>query len=161
MAATSRSAWTRAMEAFPSSKLGAAILSRVAPLIDRPLMRLSGGRVATTAMYPTLLLTTTGRKSGEPRTAPLLYIEHGDDIAIIGTRFGNTNHPAWYLNLRAKPEARVLLDGEEFEVSVRDASEHERAEVWQKATQIYGGFEKYQSRVGDRVIPILMLSRHG
>ena len=161
MATATRSVWVRAMEAFPSSRLGAAILSRIGPLIDRPLMRLSGGRLATTAMYPTLLLTTTGRKSGEPRTAPLLFIEQGQDLAIIGTRFGNTNHPAWYLNLQAKPEARVLLDGEEFAVSAREATEHERAEIWQRATEIYGGFEKYLSRVGDRVIPILLLSRKG
>ena len=159
MATETRSAWVRAMEAFPSSRLGAAILSRIGPLIDRPLMKLSGGRVATTAMYPTLLLTTTGRKSGEPRTAPLLFIEHGDDQAIIGTRFGSTSHPAWYLNLQANPEASVLLNGEEFSIRAREANEQERAEIWERATKIYGGFEKYLSRVGDRVIPILILSR--
>jgi deazaflavin-dependent oxidoreductase (nitroreductase family) len=152
-------AWRRPIEAIASSKPGAAILRYLSPLIDRPLMRLSGGRFALTLGLPTLLLTTTGRKSGEPRSTPLLYLEHEDGMAIIGTSFGSTSHPAWYLNLMANPEAEVLLDGEEFPVRAREATDEERTVLWDRATRTYSGFEQYKGRVGERSIPILVLTR--
>ena len=123
-------------------------------------MRLSRGRFSLTYGLPTLMLTTTGRKSGEPRSAPLLYIQRGDDMALIGTSFGSTKHPAWYLNLMANPQASVLLKGETLDVTAREASPEERQEIWLRATRLYVGFEKYQSRVGDREIPILVLTRN-
>ena len=108
---------------------------------------------------PTLLLTTTGRKSGEPRSTPLIYQRVGADLAVIGTRFGSTRHPAWYLNLRDRPEATVLLDGEEFAVHSREARSDEWKRIWSQATRLYGGYERYRSRVGSRRVPILILSR--
>jgi deazaflavin-dependent oxidoreductase (nitroreductase family) len=128
-------------------------------MLDRPLMRLTGGRFSLTLGMPTLLLTTTGRKSGELRSAPLLYMRHGDDLALIGTSFGSISHPAWYLNLMANPQASVLLKKETFEVTAREATPEERPVLWQKATQVYGGYEKYLERAGDRNIPILVLAR--
>jgi deazaflavin-dependent oxidoreductase (nitroreductase family) len=152
-------AWRRPIDAVAGSALGAAFLRRFAPLLDRPLLKLTRGRFALTFGLPTLLITTTGRKSGEPRSTPLLYLRHGDDLAIIGTKFGSTDHPAWYLNLRAKPEARVTLGGEEFAVAARDAAPDEYAALWQQAKATYGGFEKYEQRVGERIIPIVVLER--
>ena len=152
-------AWRKPLDAFASLKPVSAVLKYCMPVLDRPLMRLSRGRFSLTYGLPTLLLTTTGRKSGEPRSAPLLYIRHGDDMALIGTSFGRTTHPAWYLNLLANPQASVLLGGETFAVTARKATPQERQELWLKATLLYGGFEKYETRVGDREIPILVLSR--
>ena len=153
--------WRRPIDAVLSSRPVSAVLRHVMPVLDKPLMRLSGGRFSSTRSMglPTLLLTTTGRKTGEPRAAPLLYLRHGDDLALIGTSFGNTSHPAWYLNLMANPRATVLLDDESFEVTAREADPEERPVLWQQATQVYGGFEKYLKRVGDRQVPILVLSR--
>jgi len=108
---------------------------------------------------PTLLLTTTGRKSGQPRSTPLLYLRHGDDLTIIGTRFGSPHHPAWYLNLKSNPAAHVTLHGEEFAVSVREADGEEYDGLWEHARSIYGGFDKYKGRVQGRQIPILVLVR--
>ncbi len=153
--------WRRPLDALASSRLGAALLRPVLHRLDRPLLRLSGGRVATTLGLPTLLLTTTGRRSGVPRSAPLLYLKRGEDLVVIGTRFGSTRHPAWYLNLRAHPEAQVLLAGATFGVRAREATPGEREEIWAQATRLYGGYERYRSRVGARRIPILILSPAG
>jgi deazaflavin-dependent oxidoreductase (nitroreductase family) len=154
-------AWRKPIDAFLSSRPVSAVLRHVMPILDKPLMRLTKGRFSSTQSMglPTLLLTTTGRKTGEPRSAPLLYLRHGDDLALIGTSFGNTSHPAWYLNLMANPKASVLLNDESFEVIAREASPDERPILWQQATQVYGGFEKYLKRVGDREVPILILTR--
>ena len=83
-------------------------------LVDRPLLRLTRGRLSFASGYPVLLLTTTGAKSGRSRTIPLLYVEWGDGIAIIGTRFGSTRHPGWYHNLRADPEDLPAAERAQF-----------------------------------------------
>ena len=153
--------WRKPIDAIASSRPGSAFLKHCMPVLDRPLMRLSGGRLAMTFGLPTLLLTTTGRKSGRPRSAPLLYLRHGDDLVLIGTSFGSTTHPAWYLNLLANPRASVLLDGATFVVTAREAEPGERPELWRKATHLYGGYEKYKARVGAREIPMIVLSRTG
>jgi deazaflavin-dependent oxidoreductase (nitroreductase family) len=108
---------------------------------------------------PTLLLTTTGRRTGRARSTPLLYLRHGEELAVIGTRFGSDRHPAWSLNLLADPAATVLLDGESFRVVAREATPAERDTVWSRATRLYGGFEKYEARASGRVIPVLLLGR--
>ena len=152
-------AWRKPLDAIASFKPVSAVLKYCMPVLDRPLMRLSRGRFALTYGLPTLLLTTTGRKSGEARSAPLLYIQHGDDMALIGTSFGSKKHPAWYLNLMAEPRASVLIDRETLAVTARKATPQERQELWLRATQLYAGYEKYKDRVGDREIPILVLTR--
>lgn len=152
-------AWRKPIEAIAGSAPGAAFLRRFAHLLDRPLLKLTRGRFAMTFGLPTLLLTTTGRKSGEPRSIPLVYLIHGDDLAVVGTRFGSPRHPAWYLNLVANPQARVTLRGEAFAVTAREASPAEYAALWDQATKTYSGFEKYKGRVQGRQIPIMILSR--
>jgi deazaflavin-dependent oxidoreductase (nitroreductase family) len=151
--------WRRPVDAFAGSRFGSAILRRLGPLLDRPLLRFTRGRVAMTLGLPTLLLTTIGRRSGAARAVPLVYHRLGDDLAVIGTSFGSTKHPAWYLNLRAKPEATVLLGGKEFTVGSRDATPAEYHDVWARATRIYGGYDRYRRRVGRRRVPIVVLMR--
>lgn len=151
--------WRRPTNLWASSRLGAAMLRPTMHLIDRPLMRLTRGRCAMTFGLPTLLLTTTGVKSGKSRTAPLLAIPHGEDLAIIGTRFGSTQHPAWHFNLQAKPEATVEFRGERWAARARPASEEERVSIWPTAVRIYPGYDKYKGRVGGREIPIYVLER--
>jgi len=135
----------------------AALSRRTLHIMDRPLMRLTGGRVSSVSGYPSLLLTTTGAKSGLPRTVPLLYVEAGEGIAIIGSRFGSTRHPGWYHNLRARPEAEVEIGGERRRYAAREADDDERAEIWRRAVEMYPGYEKYRSRAG-RTIPVIILT---
>ena len=151
--------WRKPLDMFASTRVGAAMFAPILHLIDRPLLRLSKGRLAMTYGLPTALVTTTGARSGKPRSVPLLSIPYEGDLAIIGTRFGNTKHPAWYYNLLKTPEATVLRSGEEFAVTAREATADERGEIWSRATQVYGGYDKYLTRVGGRVVPIFVLTR--
>jgi deazaflavin-dependent oxidoreductase (nitroreductase family) len=140
-----------------SSRPGAWLFSRTIHRIDPLLLRLSGGRLSTAQGFPVLLLTTTGAKSGQRRTLPLLYVEHADGVAIIASRFGSTKHPGWYHNLRANPRATVEIKGRASEYEARPATEAERAEIWARAVAVYPSYERYKARAG-RKIPIMVLS---
>jgi deazaflavin-dependent oxidoreductase (nitroreductase family) len=143
-----------------SSRPGAWLVSRTVHRIDPLLLRLSGGRLSTAQGFPVLLLTTTGAKSGQPRTLPLLYVEHGDGVAIIASRFGNKRHPGWYHNLRAHPKATVEIKGHARGCEARPATEAEREQIWAQAIAIYPGYERYKARAG-RKIPIMVLTPAG
>src|SRR3954469_2246917 len=78
----------------------------------------------------TLILTTTGRKSGEPRKAPLIYAEHDGDYLVVASQGGDPQPPAWYVNLQANPEAEIQVWGEKFPVRARDAGPDEKPELW-------------------------------
>jgi deazaflavin-dependent oxidoreductase (nitroreductase family) len=106
----------------------------------------------------TLLLTTTGRKSGEQRTHPLIYARHGDDYAVVASKGGNPQHPAWYLNLLASPEVEVQVLGERFPAVARTATPEEKAEVWPVMTSEWPDYDNYQRKT-DREIPVVLLSR--
>jgi deazaflavin-dependent oxidoreductase (nitroreductase family) len=152
-----RPRWQRTIVAIVSSGRGAPWARRLLYRIDRPLLRLTRGRLAITSSYPVLLLTTTGAKTGEPRTMPLFYVRIDGGIAIIGTRFGGTRHPGWYHNLRAHPEAMVEIDGLRSAWAARDADAAERAEIWSRAVRMYSGYERYAARAHRR-IPIVVLT---
>ncbi|HVP30149.1 MAG TPA: nitroreductase family deazaflavin-dependent oxidoreductase [Myxococcota bacterium] len=107
---------------------------------------------------PVLLLTTTGRKSGEKRTAPVLYLRDGERFVVVASKGGFTHHPAWYLNLEAKPDAELELGAERFAVTARRASDEEKAKLWPKLVAMYKDFQDYQDRT-ERNIPVLILSR--
>ncbi len=153
-----RRSWLdRLVVSVVSSRPGASIFRRTMHLVDRPLLRLTRGRLSFASGYPVLLLTTTGAKSGRSRTIPLLYVEWDDGIAIIGTRFGSTRHPGWYHNLRALPEATVEIKGERRTCTAREAEGDERAEIWKRAVSMYSGYEKYGPRAG-RKIAVMVLT---
>lgn len=154
-----RPIWVKPLAVVASLKPVLAVLKRTIPRIDRWLMTRTGGRLATTAGLPTLLLTTTGRKSGQPRSAPLLYLRHGEDWVVIGTNFAGVSHPGWYHNLMSDPRAELLVDGEKISVTAREALPGERAELWAKAIQVFPGYETYRSRIKTRHVPIMVLSR--
>jgi deazaflavin-dependent oxidoreductase (nitroreductase family) len=117
---------------------------RWAGKLNIPIYRLSGGRLMSkVGDGPVLLLTTTGRKSGEPRTAPVLYLERGEAMILIDTNAGNDKVPAWSYNLKAKPQAEVQIGRRKLEVTARIAEGDEREELWQACNEQYGGFEDY------------------
>src|SRR5215217_1601087 len=124
-----------------SHSLGATGLRLVGKL-NAPLYRLSGGRIGgKVGRAPVLLLTTTGRKSGQPRTAPVLYLADGDRFVVINTNAGNAKTPAWSLNLRANPDAEVEVGRRRLAVRGRLAEDEERAELWRRHMEQYSGWE--------------------
>lgn len=104
---------------------------------------------------PVALLTTTGRKTGEPRVSPLLYLREGDRVILGASRGGSDKHPLWYLNLKANPKVTVQIKDETLSLTARDANDAEREEYWPKMVAMYPTFEDYKSWT-DRVIPIVI-----
>ena len=105
-----------------------------------------------------LILTTTGRKSGEPRDAPLIYGVHGDDYLVVASKGGSPEPPAWYLNLQADPEVEVQVWGERFKARARDATPEEKPELWKIMTAEWPAYDEYQTKT-DREIPVVVLER--
>jgi deazaflavin-dependent oxidoreductase (nitroreductase family) len=125
--------------------------------LNVPLYRLTRGRVGgRVGNGPVLLLTTTGRKSGQPRTAPVLYLADGDNFVVINTNAGNEKTPAWSLNLRAKPEAEVEVKGTRANVRARLAEGDERAGLWRRHMEQYSGWDFYESQL-DREVGVFVL----
>jgi deazaflavin-dependent oxidoreductase (nitroreductase family) len=105
-----------------------------------------------------LLLTTKGRKTGEPRTAPLIYEEAGDRYVIIASKGGAPEHPGWYRNLAKEPEVELQVKGEVFPARARTASGDEREQLWKLAAQQWPAYDEYKTRT-DREIPVVVLER--
>jgi F420H(2)-dependent quinone reductase len=125
--------------------------------LNTPLYRLSGGRIGgKVGRAPVLLLTTTGRKSGQQRTAPVVYLADGRNVVLINTNAGNAKIPAWSLNLKANPEAEVELGRERRPVRARVAENEERADLWHKHIEQYKGFDHYQEKL-NREISVFIL----
>ena len=108
----------------------------------------------------TLVLTTTGRRSGEPRRSAMIYGVDGDRYVVIGSQGGLPRHPNWYLNLTANPDVEVQVRGDRFPARARTAEGDERVRLWRLMTSIWPNFDVYQSRT-DRVIPVVVLERVG
>jgi len=120
------------------------------------LYRLSGGRLGGRMRgFKVLLLTTTGRKTGEPRVSPLLYLREGGRVILVASQGGRDTNPMWYLNLKANPTVSVQIKGEVLQLQARDASAQERDEYWTKLTAMYPTLDDYQAWT-DRVIPIVI-----
>jgi deazaflavin-dependent oxidoreductase (nitroreductase family) len=127
--------------------------------INNVAYRLSGGRVAghVPSGAPICLLTTTGRRTKQRRTVPLLCLRDGADLVVVASRGGMSGHPAWYLNLRADPRAVVQLGSAEIPVRARNATGEERSRLWSALTAVYEHFDAYQARTA-RCIPVVILS---
>jgi deazaflavin-dependent oxidoreductase (nitroreductase family) len=154
------SLYERALESFGRSAAGSWYLKRIAPRIDPPLLRATGGRVSSVYPTPVMLLTTTGAKSGQRRSIPVLYVTDGDRLILIASNYGKKSHPAWYRNLVAHPTAEVLAgkrSGTYTASEITDPDERERA--WALALDQYAGYADYEIRAGDRAIPLIRLER--
>jgi F420H(2)-dependent quinone reductase len=130
---------------------------RVIGKLNVPLYRATGGRLmGKVSNAPVLLLTTTGRRSGATRTAPVLYVRDGDALIVIGSNAGNERPPAWSLNLQANPRAEVQIGAKRQPVIARLAAEPERGWLWRRMNEEYSGFEDYK-RHTRREIPVFVL----
>jgi deazaflavin-dependent oxidoreductase (nitroreductase family) len=106
----------------------------------------------------TLLLTTTGRKSGRARTTPLIYQRHGDAYLVIASKGGADEPPLWYLNLQADPKVTVQVRGDRFTARARTATPEEKPEMWRKMAATWPAFDDYQKKTS-RDIPVVVLER--
>ena len=132
------------------------LMNRVHPWLYR---RAGGkGMVARVQGMPVLLLTTTGRRSGRPRTNIVGYVPEGDDLLVVGSAGGEPGHPAWALNLRANPEAEVQVGTDRFQIRGEWTGPEERERLWQKITTLHPFFAPYQAKVS-RTIPVIRLRR--
>jgi deazaflavin-dependent oxidoreductase (nitroreductase family) len=107
---------------------------------------------------PTLLLTTIGRRSGQPRTTPLIYGRSGDDYLIVASDGGADAPPAWYVNLKEDPEVEVQVLGDRFRARARDATPEEKPEMWREMVSHWPPYDSYQERT-EREIPVVVLER--
>jgi F420H(2)-dependent quinone reductase len=121
------------------------------------LYRASAGRIGGRMQgMPVLLLTTTGRRSGRARTTPLLFIRDGGTFVVVGSNGGSDYVPAWWLNLRSRPEAEIEVGRERTPVSARKASPDEHARLWPEFASQYAGYATYAART-EREIPVVIL----
>jgi deazaflavin-dependent oxidoreductase (nitroreductase family) len=119
--------------------------------LNKPIYRLSGGRIGgRVGKAPVLLVTTTGRKSGQQRTSPVVYIRDGENVVIINTNAGHERTPAWSLNLKADPRAEVEIGRKKLPVVARIAEGEEREDLWRRHNIQYSGFDIYKENIDRR-----------
>jgi len=119
--------------------------------------RLTGGMIGGgSAGMPILLLTTTGRKTGRPRTTPLLYVTDGENIVVVASNAGRPRHPLWWLNLEKNPEAEVQVRNKKRRVKAVEATGEERERLWRLVVGMYTEYEEFQ-KTANRQIPVAVL----
>ena len=138
------------------------VIRRMSNLHTR-LYRLSGGRIgknwrigsAVRKAVPVCLLTTTGIKSGLPRTAPLCYLADGEHVILVASQGGTATNPQWYRNLQANPDVTLEVGRSKRAMRARTASRDERARLWPRLVEAYADYENYQAWT-DREIPVVI-----
>ncbi|HET9657475.1 MAG TPA: nitroreductase family deazaflavin-dependent oxidoreductase [Kineosporiaceae bacterium] len=155
-----RSPLARGVRYLASTGPGSRLASRLVPPLDAAFLRASHGRVTASewvAGLPTVHLTTTGARSGLPRTVALAAVVIGDDLAVIGSNWGRSQHPGWVHNLAAHPGALVSRAGRRVPVTAAEATGDMAERIWQEARQLYRGFRIYPERTGGRQIRVFLL----
>jgi deazaflavin-dependent oxidoreductase (nitroreductase family) len=150
----------RSVRWVTSTRLGARSLAGILPHLDRWVLRLSGGRTTVSNALggvPTLFLTTTGARSGQPRTAHLIAVPSGGDFAVIGSNFGRAAHPGWVANLTADPRATATSRGRSVPVIARELTGAEADQVWAAGRRLHRGFATYPAMATARTIRVFLL----
>jgi deazaflavin-dependent oxidoreductase (nitroreductase family) len=150
----------RAMRRFAASGLGARLFAPVLHRIDRPVFRLTRGRATLGSLVsglPVVMLTTTGARSGRPRTVPVLGLPTPDGLAVIASNWGRPGPPAWDGNLRADPVARVAIGGDVRRVRAVEAVGEQRERIWREGLEVYPGWSAYKRRATGRRIAVFVL----
>jgi deazaflavin-dependent oxidoreductase (nitroreductase family) len=150
----------RAYVVFLRTGVGRWLAKNIAPKVDPWLLRATGGRLAMGLMLPSALLTTTGARTGQPRTNPVFYFHDGPDVIVIASNYGADKHPAWYHNVSANPRVQIATnDGGPvlFADAVTDPAERKR--LWAMADRVYPLWPDYRRHAArsHRTIPIIRL----
>lgn len=155
-----RNAFHRGMSRFVSTPIGSWFGKWLVPFLDRLVFRITDGgntAVGWLAGLPMIWLTTKGRRTGKLRRSPLLAFPFEDDLAIIGSNFGQAHHPGWALNLESQSEAELEHKEHTLPVQVRRAVEHEIDRIWEAAAHWYPGYRRYRNVVTGREIKLFIL----
>ena len=149
--------FTRAYAALAATPLARLASRHVSWKLDPLLLRITGGRVATTLVFPTAVLETTGARTGAPRRNAIIYFHDGDRVTIVASNAGSPRHPSWYHNLRAHPEVR--FGGVAMRATVVE-DERERNRLWPLADRVFPAFASYRRDAArtNRTIPIVQLT---
>jgi deazaflavin-dependent oxidoreductase (nitroreductase family) len=146
--------YTRVLMALTRSEAAVPLVHNVVVPLDRRIFKATKGRMSLTHLGSSLkrramqdlLLTTTGAKSGKQRSTPVLFLDHDGGFVIVGSRYGTETHPHWTANLLAKPEATVLVRGQELRVNARRLTPQEVEDLWPRLLEIYPNWADYRER---------------
>ena len=150
----------RITQRVASSRPGAWLFSRTLYPVDKALFKVTGGRLTVPGLMaglPVIMLTTTGARSGKSRTMPLLGIPVDDDLAVIGSNYGQMSTPGWVYNLEADPSATVGYRDRTVAVTARLADDNETDQAFALAASVYSGYPKYRTRASHRAIRAFVL----
>ncbi len=125
---------------------------------DRLISRLSRGRVVALGMAPSLLLTTIGRRSGQPRSVPLQYLRDGDGFVVVGSNWGGTGDPHWVLNILDNPAVVVTVGGRDIPVLAEESEGAQRQAYWDRLVEQWPGYAGYEATAGGRRIRVFRLT---
>ena len=141
----------RAVARVAATSGGSWLLHKVLYRVDRPLSRWSGGRITLPSLLTgmqVLMLTTTGARTGLPRTMPIAAIPFGEELIAMGTNFAQPRTPAWAINLAASPRAHLAWRGRSLDVVATAVPRDQMDLAWQAAGEVYAGFRAYRRRIG-------------
>jgi deazaflavin-dependent oxidoreductase (nitroreductase family) len=150
----------RTLRRFAASRPGVWLTARLLHGLDRHVYRLTRGRHTLGALLtglPVVILTTTGARSGRPRSVPVLGLPASGGIAVIASNFGRPGHPGWCVNLRADPNATVVVSGSVRRVRAVEAEGERRAEIFRDSLRLYPGYAEYERRAPHRRIAVFVL----
>ena len=150
----------KALRRLGASGPGSWLFARVLHRIDPPVYRLTRGRHTFASLVsgiPVVMLTTTGARSGQPHTVPVLGLPTPDGLAVIASNFGQRRHPAWYHNLRANPEGWVAVGGQSRRFRAVEADGERRLRIWEEGLRVYPGWSQYERRAATRRIAVFVL----
>jgi deazaflavin-dependent oxidoreductase (nitroreductase family) len=150
----------RRLRAFVASGPGSRVAAPLLHRLDGSVFRATRGKHTLSSLasgLPVVFLTTTGARSGRPRTVPLLGVPTSEGLAVIASNFGQDRHPAWYHNLRAHPEGEVLVDGSRWRCRAVEAEGERRARIWDEGLKLYPGWTTYERRAENRRIVVFVL----
>jgi deazaflavin-dependent oxidoreductase (nitroreductase family) len=154
----------RGVRRFAASGPGARLFAPLLHRIDRPAFRLTRGRATLGSLVsglPVVMLTTTGARSGRPRTVPVLGLPTPDGLVVIASNWGRRGPPAWERNLRADPVATVAIGGHTRSVRAVEAGGEQRERIWREGLEVYPGWSAYERRAGGRRIAVFVLRETG
>jgi deazaflavin-dependent oxidoreductase (nitroreductase family) len=149
---------------FGGTGAGARLLARVAQRTDAPVYRFTGGRATFASLasgLPVVMLTTTGTRSGRPRTVPVLGLPTLEGLAVIASNWGRSRPPAWERNLRADPTATIAIGRHPRRVRAVEAEGERRERIWRGGLEVYPAWSEYEPRAGERRMAVFALQPLG